>query len=96
MTELKKACALDLHSGGLLEADGHSAGQEAKQTSGFNTVSGTCIETRRAVSRSRFQGWSATSEGDNGILGVQLRSGANYINVMPAELLPAQRSCISS
>jgi hypothetical protein len=31
------------------------------------------------------QGWSATSEGNNGILGVQLRSGSDWINIMPAD-----------
>ena len=30
------------------------------------------------------EGWSATSEGDNGTLGVQLRSGSSWVNVMPA------------
>jgi len=29
-------------------------------------------------------GWHATAEGDNGALGVQLRSGASFINIMPA------------
>jgi hypothetical protein len=30
-------------------------------------------------------GWTATAEGDNGALGVQLRSGPTWINIMPAE-----------
>jgi hypothetical protein len=30
-------------------------------------------------------GWKATAEGENGILGAQLRSGSNWINVMPAK-----------
>jgi hypothetical protein len=29
-------------------------------------------------------GWTATAKGDNGSLGVQLRSGSNWINLMPA------------
>jgi hypothetical protein len=31
------------------------------------------------------EGWSATAEGDNGVLGVQLRSGFNWINIMPVD-----------
>ena len=31
------------------------------------------------------KGWKATSEGDNGANGVQLRNGSNWINVMPAD-----------
>jgi hypothetical protein len=31
------------------------------------------------------KGWSATPNGDNGILGVQLRSGADWIKVKPAD-----------
>lgn len=30
-------------------------------------------------------GWGATAEGENGILGVQLRSNTNWINIMPSE-----------
>jgi hypothetical protein len=31
------------------------------------------------------KGWNAFAQGENGVLGVQLRSGSNWINVMPAE-----------
>ncbi len=31
------------------------------------------------------QGWTATAEGDNGIKGVQLRSGSSWINIIPYE-----------
>ena len=32
------------------------------------------------------QGWSAIPQGEKGALGVQLRSGSNWINVLPADL----------
>ena len=88
MTELKKACAVGAFTQeGCSRRMGILLGQEetpaeAASTPAFGTV------YRDPTGRFSLQvpkGWSATSEGDNGILGVQLRSGANYINVMPAE-----------
>ena len=88
MTELKKACAVgSFTQEGCSRRMGILLGQEAKPDTAASTpMSGTLY--RDPTGRFSLQvpkGWSATSEGDNGILGVQLRSGANYINVMPAE-----------
>jgi hypothetical protein len=39
-------------------------------------------------------GWTTTAEGDNGSLGVQVRSGSSWINVMPADPAPSVRQVV--
>jgi hypothetical protein len=86
--ELKKACIV----GAFAQEDcarrmGILLGQEAKldkASPGERTVS----VYRDPTGRFSFQvpeGWSAKPEGDNGVLGVQLRSGSDWINIMPAD-----------
>jgi hypothetical protein len=89
MTELKKACAV----GAFATQDecsrrmGILLGQEAKQDgSAPQPVTGTPYhDPTGRFSLQVPDGWTAKSEGDNGILGVQLRSGNDWINVMPAK-----------
>jgi hypothetical protein len=86
--ELKKACIV----GAFAQEDcarrmGILQGQEArldKASPGEGTVS----VYRDPTGRFSFQvpeGWSAKPEGNNGVLGVQLRSGSDWINIMPAD-----------
>jgi hypothetical protein len=88
MTELKKACLV----GAFEQEDcarrvGILLGQQAKlRTAGSEpATSGVYRDPQRRFSVNIPEGWSATSEGENGALGVQLRSGSNWINIMPAE-----------
>jgi hypothetical protein len=89
MTELKKACAV----GAFAQQDecsrrmGILLGQDAKQDGGApQPVTGsTYHDPTGRFSLQVPDGWTAKSEGDNGILGVQLRSGNDWINVMPAK-----------
>ncbi|MEO6964532.1 MAG: hypothetical protein ABI076_01375 [Acidobacteriaceae bacterium] len=51
------------------------------------TSSSTATIYRDATGRFTVEvptGWQAIAEGDNGIRGVQLRSGSNWFNLMPA------------
>ena len=88
MTELKKACIV----GAFEQEDcarrmGILLGQEAKPgTAGSEpATSGVYRDPQSRFSVKIPEGWSATSEGENGAFGVQLRSGSNWINIMPAE-----------
>jgi len=88
MTELKKACTV----GAFTQEDcarriGILLGKEAHP--GAASLERATVPVYRDPT-GRFsvqipQGWSAISEGDNGILGVQLRSGSDWINIMPAQ-----------
>jgi hypothetical protein len=88
MTELKKACTV----GAFAQEDcarriGILLGKEAKPGAASSEPAAGSVY-RDPAGRFSLQipkGWSATSEGDNGILGVQLRSGSNWINIMPAD-----------
>jgi hypothetical protein len=86
--ELDKACAV----GAFTQEDcarqmGILLGQQAKsRPSPSQPVTGTVYQD--PTGRFSLQvptGWTATAEGDKGILGVQLRSGSNWINVLPAD-----------
>ena len=88
MTELDKACTV----GAFAQEDcarrmGILLGQQGKRDGTLSQpVAGTLY--RDPTGRFSLQipeGWSAKAEGDNGLLGVQLRSGSNWINVMPSE-----------
>ncbi|GEM_PF-4954129 len=88
MTELKKACIV----GAFKQEDcarriGILRGQEAKPgTAGSEpATSGVYRDPKNRFSVKIPEGWSATSKGEAGSLGVQLRSGSNWINIMPAE-----------
>jgi hypothetical protein len=87
-TELKKACIV-----GVFEQEdcgrrmGILQGQEAKQDKAAPEEESGSVY-RDPTGRFSFhvpEGWSAKPEGDNGVLGVQLRSGSNWINIMPAD-----------
>jgi uncharacterized protein YbdZ (MbtH family) len=87
MTELKKACTV----GAFPQQDcarriGILMGQEQGDSGG----SAPAADTEYRDAKGRFSlnvpaGWTATAEGDNGIRGVQLRSGTSWINILPAE-----------
>lgn len=86
--EIAKACAVGVFT--LDECGrrlGILAGQEAKSDpSPSKPVTGTLYQDPSGrFSLQVPQGWTATSEGDKGVLGVQLRSGTNWINVLPAD-----------
>jgi len=88
MTELKKACIVGAFTqndcarriGILLSKEAQPAATGLKPAAGL-----TYRDPTGRFSLQVPQGWSATSEGDNGIRGVQLRSGSDWINIMPAE-----------
>jgi hypothetical protein len=88
MAELRKACAV----GAFTQDDcarriGILLGQEAKTGADTSDPSAGLVY-RDPTGRFSLQvprGWTATSEGENGVLGVQLRSGSDWINIMPAE-----------
>ena len=88
MTELKRACTV----GAFEQEDcarrmGILLGQEAKQEKTAPEPAKGAVY-HDPIGRFSLQvpgGWSAKAEGDNGVLGVQLRSGSSWINVMPAE-----------
>ena len=88
MTELKKACTV----GAFTQNDcarqiAILLGKEA-QPGAASLEPAAGVAYRDPTGRFSLQipqGWSATSEGDKGILGVQLRSGSDWINIMPAE-----------
>ena len=86
--ELKKACIV----GALTQEDcarrmGILLSQEAKQDreSPREEVGSLYRDPTGRFSLQVPEGWSATAEGDNGVLGVQLRSGFNWINIMPVD-----------
>lgn len=88
MTELDRACTV----GAFAQEDcarrmGILLGQEAKQEkSAPEPAKGAAYhDPTGRFSLQVPEGWSAKAEGDNGVLGVQLRSGSNWINVMPSE-----------
>jgi hypothetical protein len=88
MTEIKKACTV----GAFPQEDcarriGILLGKEAKPgaASSEPPASQAYRDPAGRFSLQVPQGWSATSEGDNGIRGVQLRLGSDWINIMPAE-----------
>jgi hypothetical protein len=88
MTELKKACTV----GAFAQEDcarriGILLGKEAHPRAATSEPAAGSVY-RDPTGRFSLQippGWSATSEGDNGILGVQLRSGMDWINIMAAQ-----------
>lgn len=88
MTELDRACTV----GALAQEDcarriGIVLGQEAKQEkSAQEAAKGTMYhDPTGRFSLQVPEGWSAKAEGDDGALGVQLRSESSWINVMPAD-----------
>jgi hypothetical protein len=88
MTELKKACIVGaFEQEDCARRTGILLGQEARPgTAGPEpATSGVYGDPQGRFSLKIPRGWSATSEGENGALGVQLRSGSNWINIMPAE-----------
>ena len=88
MTELRKACAVGAFTqddcarriGILLGVEAQPAAANSKSASGEVYQDPTGRFSVRIP-----EGWSATSEGDNGLRGVQLRSGSDWINIMAAE-----------
>jgi len=88
VTELDRACTVGVFAqedcarrmGILLGKEGAQDGTPQKPPSGavYRDPSGR-------FSLHVPEGWSAKAEGDNGVLGVQLRSGTNWINVMAAD-----------
>ncbi|HMG88003.1 MAG TPA: hypothetical protein VK574_19890 [Terracidiphilus sp.] len=91
VTEAKKACAVGAFT---QEECARQIGiQYSKQTAGEDTAAAAKANVYRDPS-GRFsfsipEGWTATSEGDKGINGVQLRSGSNWINVIPVDPAPS-------
>jgi hypothetical protein len=88
MTELDRACTV----GAFAQEDcarrmGIVLGQEAKQEkSAQEPAKGPVYQDPTGrFSLQVPEGWSAKAEGDNGVLGVQLRSESSWINVMPAD-----------
>jgi hypothetical protein len=87
-TELKKACIV----GAFAQEDcarrmGILLGQETKLDKASPEDKAVSVY-RDPTGRFSFhvpEGWSAKPEGDNGVLGVQLRSGSDWINIMPAD-----------
>jgi hypothetical protein len=96
-TELDKACLV----GVLAQEDcarqmGILLGQEGKENHETEKP-WTGAVYRDPHGRFTFHvptGWTATAEGDNGSSGVQLRSGASWINVMPADPAPSARQVV--
>lgn len=91
VTEAKKACVAGAFT---QEECARQIGiQYSKQTAGEDAAAATNGKVYRDPS-GRFsfsmpEGWTATSEGENGINGVQLRSGSNWINVIPVDPAPS-------
>jgi hypothetical protein len=90
MTELKKACAVGAFNqedcarrvGTLL---GQEAGQDKTGPDPGSAAGNVYRDGSGRFSLKIPAGWHATPEGDNGVLGVQLRNGSDWINVMPAD-----------
>jgi hypothetical protein len=88
VAEIKKAC----EAGAYTQEDcarrlGIALGQQAHT----NAISGPAADPGRRYNdpQGRFSlhipdGWTSDAKGDNGSLGVQLRSGSQWINVLPA------------
>lgn len=88
MTEVKKACAV----GAFTQDDcarriAILLGKEAQPATAASEPAQGLVyrDPTGRFSLQIPQGWSATSEGANGIRGVQLRSGSDWINIMPAD-----------
>jgi hypothetical protein len=86
LVEAKRACAV-----GALSAQ--ECARQIGITFGKETAAEDAAEAAKAnvyhdpTGRFSFivpRGWTAVAEGENGLRGVQLRSGENWINVMPA------------
>jgi hypothetical protein len=91
VTEAKRACAVGAFT---QEECARQIGiQYSKQTAGEDAAAATNGNIYRdpggRFSFSMPEGWTATSEGANGINGVQLRSGSNWINVVPVDPAPS-------
>lgn len=87
-SELERACTV----GAFTQEDcarriGLLLGREAKPgtASSEPAASGVYSDPQGRFSVNVPKDWNAISEGENGALGVQLRSGSNWINIMPAE-----------
>jgi len=91
VTEAKKACAVGAFS--QEECSRQIGIQYSKQTAGEDAADAAKSNVYRdPTGRFSFSipdGWTTTSEGDNGILGVQVRSGSNWINVIPTDPAPS-------
>jgi len=88
VAELKKACEAGTYT---QEECARRLGILLGQQDRTNAISGPAAAAGNRYNdpQGRFSlhipdGWEATAKGDNGSLGVQLRSGSNWINVMPA------------
>jgi hypothetical protein len=87
MTELSRACAVGVFAqqDECARRMGILLGQESKED---KAASGPPAGSTYRDPTGRFslqvpKDWAAFPEGDKGILGVQLRSGSNWINVLP-------------
>lgn len=92
MTELKKACIAGVFAQvECARRIGILLGKEELAVAPVAAPAATPApgsEYHDPQGRFSFQvpkGWNAISEGEKGILGVQLHSGSNWINVLPAE-----------
>jgi hypothetical protein len=87
MTEIKKACMAGVFA--QVECARRISilmGKELAAAPVAAPAAGS--QYRDPKGRFSFQvpkGWNAISEGENGVLGVQLRSGSNWINILPAD-----------
>jgi len=88
MTELRKACTVEaLAQDDCARRLAILRGMEAQPDTAPSKLA-TDENYRDPTGRFSLripQGWTATSKGDNGIRGVQLRSGSDWMNIMPAE-----------
>ena len=97
MTELDRACAV----GAFTQEDcarrmGIQLGQEGKQEHAAAEPARGALysDPTGRFSLTVPEGWTANAEGDNGLLGVQLRSGTNWINVMPSSPAASAREVV--
>jgi hypothetical protein len=96
VTEAKKACAVGAFT--QEECSRQIGIQYSKQTAGEDAAdaakSNVYHDPTGRFSFSIPDGWTATSEGDKGINGVQLRSGVNWINVIPTDPIPSASEAV--
>ncbi len=90
MVALTKACAVGFFPGDECgRRMGMLLGEEAQEENGGAGHAKAPGDVYRDP-QGRFtvmvpKGWTATAEGDNGVKGVQLRSGSSWINIIPYE-----------
>jgi len=88
MTELKKACVAGVFA--QVECARRIGILLGKEEMAAAPVAAPAAGSLYRDPKGRFllqvpKGWNAISKGENGVLGVQLRSGSNWINILPAE-----------